>query len=112
MTNAAQAIDGPGTLKISTRVADDDHVEVRIRDNGCGMEPDVQEHIFEPFFTTKAIGEGTGLGLSIVFRIIENHRGRIAVQSAPGEGTEFVISLPIRPASGSAGRATSGGSPT
>ncbi|NGY07018.1 ATP-binding protein [Solimonas terrae] len=96
MTNAAQAIEGPGLLKIST-CAVDNRVEVRIRDNGCGMDPDVQAHIFEPFFTTKPIGQGTGLGLSIVFRIIENHQGQIKVQSTPGEGTEFLISLPAVP---------------
>lgn len=95
INNAAQAIDGEGTIKLSTRDTGD-NVEIRIADNGCGMDAQTQAHIFEPFFTTKDIGQGTGLGLSIVFRIIEDHRGSIGVHSAPEEGTEFLITLPKR----------------
>jgi signal transduction histidine kinase len=95
ITNAAQAIEGAGSIVLATR----EHrgqVEIRVRDSGCGMEPDVQAHIFEPFFTTKPVGKGTGLGLSIVFRIIEDHGGSIAVESAPGAGAEFIIGLPVK----------------
>ncbi|MES2490666.1 MAG: DAHL domain-containing protein [Pseudomonadota bacterium] len=93
ITNGAQAIDGEGSIQISTRDVGD-VVEVIIADSGCGMDEQTQAHIFEPFFTTKDVGKGTGLGLSIVFRIIEDHRGTIRVKSAVGQGTEFVISLP------------------
>ena len=71
---------------------------VEIRDTGCGMDADTQAHIFEPFFTTKPVGKGTGLGLSIVFRIIEDHRGSIEVDSTIGEGTTFRVKLPLRSA--------------
>ena len=71
-------------------------VQVHIADNGAGMSQEVKSRIFEPFFTTKKVGEGTGLGLSIVLGIIEQHNGTIHVESAPGEGTEFVITLPLK----------------
>ncbi len=94
-TNAAQAIEGQGRIYIHT-VAEAGGVGIRILDTGCGMSEDVRKRIFEPFFTTKPVGKGTGLGLSIVFRIIEEHGGRIDVRSAPGKGSEFVIHLPLR----------------
>ncbi|MYI35666.1 MAG: HAMP domain-containing protein [Acidimicrobiaceae bacterium] len=72
-----------------------DHVEVRIRDNGTGMPPDVIEKIFNPFFTTKPTNQGTGLGLSISSDIIRRHGGNIAVESEPGEYTEMCITLPV-----------------
>ena len=59
------------------------------------MTEETKQKIFEPFFTTKDVGEGTGLGLSIVFRIIESHQGNIDVLSNVGEGTEFIITLPV-----------------
>ena len=93
LTNAGQAIEGDGRIRIRTRDAGD-RIEIAIRDSGCGMDAETQSHIFKPFFTTKEVGEGTGLGLTIVFRIIEDHNGRITVQSAPGAGTEFTITLP------------------
>ena len=71
-------------------------VEVRVRDNGCGVRPEVRERMFDPFFTTKEPDQGTGLGLSIAQRIIEEHGGRIEVESTPGEGTEFRFVLPVR----------------
>lgn len=95
INNAAQAMAGGGTLTLRSQ-RDEDHIDIRICDTGCGMDADTQAHIFEPFFTTKPVGEGTGLGLSIVFRIIEDHAGRIAVESTPGQGTQFHIRLPIR----------------
>jgi two-component system NtrC family sensor kinase len=97
ITNGAQAIDGEGKILIDTQPAQDG-VMVRIRDNGCGMSPEVKAKIFEPFFTTKPVGKGTGLGLSIVFRIIEDHGGRIEVDSEPGKGSMFTIFLPLRQA--------------
>ncbi|HSW12191.1 MAG TPA: DAHL domain-containing protein [Solimonas sp.] len=94
-TNAAQAIDGEGKIYVHT-AAEGSGVSIRILDTGCGMSEDVRARIFEPFFTTKAVGKGTGLGLSIVYRIIEEHGGRIEVRSAPGKGSEFIIQLPCK----------------
>jgi two-component system, NtrC family, sensor kinase len=72
-----------------------DHVEIRIRDNGTGIPPEVKEKLFSPFFTTKPAGEGTGLGLSISHDIIvKQHGGSIEVDTQPGEFTEFRIVLP------------------
>ncbi len=70
-------------------------VEIRIRDNGTGIPPEIREKIFDPFFTTKPTGEGTGLGLSITHDIIvKQHGGRIEVASEPGQFTEFIVTLP------------------
>jgi len=72
-----------------------DRVEIRVRDNGSGIRPELMDKIFEPFFTTKPAGTGTGLGLSIAQEIIvKEHQGKIAVQSREGEFTEFTITLP------------------
>ena len=72
-----------------------DSVEIRIRDNGTGIPPDVKEKLFNPFFTTKPAGEGTVLGLSISHDIIvKQHGGSIEVDTQPGEFTEFRIVLP------------------
>ncbi|MFT4046731.1 MAG: sensor histidine kinase [Solimonas sp.] len=95
LNNAAQAIDGPGTITVRSRDLGD-RVVVAIRDSGIGMDEETQRHIFEPFFTTKPVGQGTGLGLSIVFRIVEDHGGSIEIDSAPGAGTEFRVILPRR----------------
>jgi two-component system NtrC family sensor kinase len=70
-------------------------VLVSISDTGPGISPEQLKRIFDPFFTTKAVGEGTGLGLSITHGIIERHGGKIEVESAAGNGTTFIISLPI-----------------
>jgi two-component system, NtrC family, sensor kinase len=72
-----------------------DFVTVEIQDNGPGMPEHVKQRIFEPFFTTKPVGKGTGLGLSIVYSIIENHKGTLEVLTEEGQGTSFIISLPI-----------------
>jgi signal transduction histidine kinase len=70
-------------------------IEIRIRDNGTGISPEVKEKMFNPFFTTKPAGEGTGLGLSMTHDIVvKQHGGRIDVESRPGEFTEFTIVLP------------------
>lgn len=71
-----------------------DYVCLIISDTGVGMSKEVQAHLFEPFFTTKGTGEGVGLGLSTAYGIIKQHGGHIAVQSAPGEGTRFLVYLP------------------
>ena len=70
-------------------------VEIRLKDNGTGMSPEVQAKIFQPFFTTKPVGEGTGLGLSLSHDIVTTgHGGTLRVESREGEGTEFIVSLP------------------
>ena len=72
-----------------------DRVEIKIRDNGTGIPPDVKEKMFNPFFTTKPAGEGTGLGLSICHDIIvKQHGGSIEVDTKPGEFTEIKVTLP------------------
>jgi len=74
-------------------------VVIAIKDNGRGIEETILQKIFDPFFTTKDVGEGTGLGLSIVLGIVKEHNGHIDVQSTLGEGTEFLIYLPLIPES-------------
>ena len=92
--NAVDAMDGRGTLTIST-ARDGDSATVRIADSGPGMPPEVQARIFEPFYTTKGVGQGTGLGLDISFRVVVNrHHGDIGVESRPG-GTRFTVRLPL-----------------
>ena len=82
------------TLTLSTRLVND-WVQVRIRDNGNGMPPEVIEQIFNPFFTTKPTGQGTGLGLSICNDIIREHGGTIEVTSESGEFTEMMVAIPL-----------------
>jgi signal transduction histidine kinase len=82
------------TLTVSTRDLGNE-VEVRVRDNGFGISPDIKDKLFQPFFTTKPTGEGTGLGLSISYDIVtQQHGGSIEVESEVGQFTEFTIRLP------------------
>ncbi|MET1000287.1 MAG: ATP-binding protein [Acidimicrobiia bacterium] len=90
--NAVDAMDGNGTLRISTSVDGDDLV-VEIGDTGPGMPPDVQARAFEAFFTTKEVGKGSGLGLDISRRIISGHHGQIAIESS-ANGTVMRVRLP------------------
>lgn len=83
-------------ILIQTKLVNDKQVEVRIRDNGKGISSKIKEKIFDPFFTTKSVGEGTGMGLAICYQIVEKHRGQIQVISPLGQGTEFVVTLPIQ----------------
>jgi signal transduction histidine kinase len=72
-----------------------DVIEVRVRDNGTGIPPEIRDKLFQPFFTTKPTGEGTGLGLSISYDIVtQQHGGTITVESEPGRFTEFTVRLP------------------
>jgi two-component system, NtrC family, sensor kinase len=73
----------------------EDTVDIKIRDTGAGIAPEVLPRVFDPFFTTKDVGKGSGLGLFIVHEIIEEHDGCIAVDSSPGKGTTFLIRLPV-----------------
>jgi signal transduction histidine kinase len=94
INNAAQAIQGKGTITVATR-ADARFITVSVCDTGGGIAADVLPHIFEPYFTTKPDGEGTGLGLAIARSIVEEHGGDIQVASTVGAGTEFRVRLPI-----------------
>jgi signal transduction histidine kinase len=100
MTNAVQATLARADLskrEVSIRTSyADGSVNIRIADNGIGMSDAVKARVFEPFFTTKGVGEGTGLGMAIVYGIINDHGGSIAIDSMPGAGTEFTITLPLR----------------
>jgi signal transduction histidine kinase len=83
------------TIWISTEFTADNTVTVKIRDNGPGIAAGCAQQIFDPFFTTKSIGKGTGLGLAISYQIVAKHHGKIEVNSQIGQGTEFVITLPV-----------------
>ncbi|MEH2238774.1 sensor histidine kinase [Nostoc sp.] len=86
----------PGKIWISTQVTADNRVQIAIADNGSGIPEKVRSRIFDPFFTTKAIGKGTGLGLSISYKIvIEKHHGKMWCDSTLGEGTKFIIEIPV-----------------
>ncbi len=107
--NAQDAINGVGTITVATGhvLLDDEYVRqhhgmvpgsyilLAFKDNGCGMDNETLRHIYEPFFTTKPIGHGTGLGLATVYGIIKQHEGYIETRSHLGEGTSFLIYLPV-----------------
>ena len=98
LINARQALAGladgaPRRIAIALD-REGDRVVLRVRDSGPGMPPEVAGQIFDPFFTTKPPGEGTGLGLFLSFGIAESHGGALAVESSPGQGAVFILSLP------------------
>ena len=103
ITNAAHAMPalgerpGPNVITLRTRMAGNKTVRIDIQDNGKGIPENVLPKIFDPFFTTKPVGRGTGLGLSISYKIVEEHGGRILVDSREGKGTTFSILLPVDP---------------
>lgn len=102
VTNARDAMPEGGRLRIATAVpSGSGTVVIHITDEGCGMEPNVLEKAFDSFFTTKPPGKGTGLGLAICERIVEEHSGRIEIQSEPAQGTTVTVRLPMVPAKGS-----------
>ena len=94
LSNAEQAIEGSGTITITTEHRGGSAV-VRISDNGKGIPPDELKRIYDPGFTTKGVGVGTGLGMSISYNIVQKHKGRIEAASTPFEGTTVTITLPI-----------------
>jgi two-component system NtrC family sensor kinase len=95
ITNAIHALPSGGEIIISTKQKGKS-VLLLVKDNGIGMSGAIQKKIFKPFFTTKEVGQGTGLGLSVVQGIIESHKGKIAVTSTSGKGSQFQITIPIK----------------
>lgn len=96
MTNAVEAMPEGGTLTVRTRKGPGENVAIEIEDTGFGIPRENLGKLFTPFFTTKPIGKGTGLGLAISYGIIKMHRGQINVKSQVGQGTTFIVSLPIK----------------
>lgn len=95
LNNAIQSIAGKGSVTVTTRHIGSDAVEIRVRDTGCGIAPEYLARVFDPFFTTKTPGQGTGLGLSISQKIVNRLGGTISVRSAPGQGSTFIVTLPL-----------------
>ena len=84
------------TIRIRTLLVDGKGVQIRIADNGSGIDAEAIAKIYDPFFTTKPIGYGTGLGLAISYQIIQNHEGYLRCTSEVGKGTEFIIEIPLK----------------
>jgi signal transduction histidine kinase len=102
--NARDAMPRGGWLSVSTRV-EADRVVAEIADTGSGIPSEQIARIYDPFFTTKSIGRGTGLGLSITYGIVREHDGTIHCDSAVGQGTRFMLALPLAPADARSARA-------
>ena len=94
IVNAIQAIEGAGTIRVRSR-HDGSHVRIEVQDTGCGIPPENLEKLFTAGFTTKPRGRGTGLGLAICEKIVRAHGGRLGVESRPGQGTTFTLTLPV-----------------
>jgi signal transduction histidine kinase len=95
LINALDALkDGHGIIEIKTTL-NEQYLKISIKDDGQGIAPEHLNKIFEPFFTTKKVGQGTGLGLSVSYGIIKNFKGKIEVKSKLGQGSEFIIYLPL-----------------
>ncbi len=96
VANAIDAIPGKGKIEISTHYySSSKSIAIKVKDSGVGIAPKILEKIFDPFFTTKEEGKGTGLGLYITYNIIKSLNGDIEVNSSPGSGAEFTITLPV-----------------
>lgn len=95
LVNASEAVVENGEILIKTKNADEDTITIEISDNGLGIAPEDIPHIFEPFFSTKQDVSGIGLGLAIVHGIIQNHKGRIQVNSELANGTTISVTLPL-----------------
>ncbi|MBL4594586.1 MAG: HAMP domain-containing histidine kinase, partial [Flavobacteriales bacterium] len=99
--NAIYAIDKKNTenkdgfIEVITE-SKDSFIILKIKDNGVGIDDNIKDKLFDPFFTTKDVGEGTGLGLSIVRSIVDNHEGKIIVNSEINKGTEIIVEIPIK----------------
>lgn len=96
LMNAIQAVDDGGKIAMKVQKTDNETL-ITVEDNGYGISPSNKEKIFNPFFTTKPVGSGTGLGLSITYKIITDlHKGKIDVKSEIGEGTTFILNIPVK----------------
>jgi two-component system NtrC family sensor kinase len=98
LLNARDAIPFGGSIRISTIPADDHSLTIEVSDSGLGIAPENVAKIYDPFYTTKGVGRGTGLGLAVSYGIVQEHSGHISVESTPGRGTIFRITLPTAPA--------------
>jgi two-component system NtrC family sensor kinase len=94
LLNARDSIPAGGSIKISTIPSDDHSLTVEVSDSGIGIAPENVAKIYDPFYTTKGVGRGTGLGLAVSYGIVQEHSGHISVESTPGLGTTFRITLP------------------
>ena len=95
--NAAEAMDGDGTLSINTFLGEDrESIQIEFTDTGHGIKKEDKKRLFEPFFSTKEIGKGTGLGLAISYSIIQKHEGEIKVTSKEGKGSTFTVVIPVK----------------
>ncbi|MEP6635085.1 MAG: ATP-binding protein [Acidobacteriota bacterium] len=94
LLNARDAIPDGGSITISTATGENGSLIVEIADTGIGIAPENVAKIYDPFYTTKGVGRGTGLGLAVSYGIVQEHSGHITVQSTPGRGTTFRITLP------------------
>jgi two-component system NtrC family sensor kinase len=94
LLNARDAIPAGGSIKIATMPADDHSLTIEVSDTGIGIDPENVAKIYDPFYTTKGVGRGTGLGLAVSYGIVQEHSGHISVESTPGQGTIFRITLP------------------
>ncbi len=100
VTNALESVDPGGRVTVEVS-SDGRSAAIAVRDNGCGMTEEVRKHLFEPFFTRRRTGQGIGLGLSITYRIVQEHRGAIEVESeGTGKGSRFVVTLPVNSTTG------------
>ena len=98
LLNARDALPSGGSIRISTIPSDDHSLTIEVSDSGTGIAPENVAKIYDPFYTTKGVGRGTGLGLAVSCGIVQEHSGHISVESAPGRGTIFRITLPTSPA--------------
>jgi two-component system, NtrC family, sensor kinase len=94
LLNARDAIPVGGSIKIATIPSEDHSLVVEVSDTGLGIAPENVAKIYDPFYTTKGVGRGTGLGLAVSYGIVQEHSGHISVESTPGRGTTFRITLP------------------
>ena len=94
LLNARDSIPDGGRITISTATAAGDALVIEVADTGMGIAPENVAKIYDPFYTTKGVGRGTGLGLAVSYGIVQEHSGHISVDSTPGRGTTFRITLP------------------
>jgi signal transduction histidine kinase len=95
LINAADALAGKGRIVVTMARKDDRRIQISVADNGPGIPADIYLKVFDPFFTTKGVGKGTGLGLFVCHTIVSRYGGEIALESKPGQGATFTVTLPM-----------------